>query len=229
MEDLLAFLPTWRWTSSTLKAVTDDLTSARNRLLPPGRLYQVAALLNMPNLEETVSYDDHLQTRRQAALYAGIANWARLSARAAEQLGESDFLEVADRFVYLVEYTEQHAKDWHQAPSELSQGIVMADSAEMVARNVLAQYISHLAEHHDDYQLWLVDSLSLRASVWHMDTAEAHRRDLPANCSLAWHTFKRAGIFPHAIEVRTPSQIRQIMEHHIARTGEPTRNDDLSD
>jgi hypothetical protein len=195
--------------------VTNDLTDARSRLISPRQLRQVAALLNMPHLDETATHnDDNPQTRQQAALYAGIADWARLSAQAAEQLGEPDPLEIADRFAYLVEYTDRHAKGWDSAPSEHSNGIMLAGTAETVAQSVVTRYITHLAEHRDDYGLWLVDSLSLRASVWRLD--EARFRGHRPNCPSSAHMFKKAEILPDAIEIRTPIQIHRFMDHYIA-------------
>ena len=198
--------------------MTNDLTDARNRLIPPRQLHQVAALLNMPHLDETATHnDDAPHTKQQAALYADIADWARLSAQAAEQLGKPDVPGITDRFAYLVEYTDQHAKGWHPAPGEEhSDGITLADTAETVARTVLARYITHLAAHRNDYQLWLVDSLSLRASAWHLDTAEAHPRGRRPNCPSSAHLFNEAEIPPHAVEIRTPIQIHRFMDHHIA-------------
>ncbi|SDL62744.1 hypothetical protein [Nonomuraea jiangxiensis] len=197
--------------------MTYDLTDARNRLVSPRQLHQVAALLNMPHLDMSATHnDDAPQTRQQAALYAGIADWARLSAQAAEQLGKPNAPETTDQFAYLIEYTDQHAKGWHQAPSEHSHGITPADTAETVAETVLTRYITHLAQHRDNYQLWLVDSLSLRASVWHVDTAEAHPRGRRPNCPSSAHTFNEAGILPHAVEIRTPIQIHRFMDHRIA-------------
>ena len=197
--------------------MTNDLTDARNRLIPLHRLHQVAALLNMPHLDETAAHnDDAPQTKQQAALYADIAAWAQLSAQAAEQLIIRDAPETTDQFAYLVEYTDQHAKGWRPAPSEEhSDGITLAGTAETAAQTVLTRYITHLAKHHDDYQLWLVDSLSLRASAWHVDTAEAHPRGRRPNRPSSGHTFNEAQIPPHAIEIRTPIQIHRFMDHHI--------------
>ncbi|MCF6474461.1 hypothetical protein FAF44_39685 [Nonomuraea sp. MG754425] len=191
--------------------MTDDLTDARNRLVPLYRLHQVAALLNMPRLDTTTNPDEPLSSRQQAALYAGIANWARLSAEAAEQVGESDFPGVTERFVYLIEYTDQHSRGWHPAPSKQSQGVVLADAAETVAQSILPTYITYLVEHRDDFQLWLVDSLSLRANVWHVETTEMHPHDHCPNCPSSAHTFDRAKVSPHAVEVRTPVQIQQFL------------------
>lgn len=184
-------------------AVTDDLTDARNRLIPVFRLHHVAAL----------------------------PDFAWLSARAAEQLSEADEVETdeaetdeaetdepdaSELFAYLVEYTDQHAKGWHQAPSaEHSEGVTLADTAEDVAEAVLTRYITHLADHRDDYQLWLVDSLFLRANVWHLDTAEAHCRGARPSSSSSAHTFNEAAIPPHAVEIRTPLQIHRFIDHHI--------------
>ncbi|GAA3600895.1 hypothetical protein GCM10022419_101290 [Nonomuraea rosea] len=196
--------------------MTNDLTDARSRLIPSRQLRQVAALLNMPHLDETATHnDDNPQPRQQAALYAGIADWARLSAQAAEQLGEPDPLETA-RFAYLVEYTDRHSKGWHPAPSEHSDGIILAGTAETVAQSVVTRYITHLTEHRDDYELWIVDSLSLRASVWHVDTAVARFRGHRPDYSSSARMFKEAEILPDAVEIRTPIQIHRLMGHHIA-------------
>jgi hypothetical protein len=197
--------------------VIDDLTDVRNRLIPPGRLHQVAALLNMPHLDEAAAHDDDApRAQQQVALYTRIANWAQLSAQAASQPGASDAHETTEQYAYLIEYTDQHTKGWHPAPSEHSDGITLADTAETVARTVLLRYLTHLAEHRDDYQLWLVDSLSLRASVWHMNSAETHRRGRHRNWASTAPTFKEIKIPPHAVEIRTPSQIHRIMDHHNA-------------
>ncbi|MEU6780370.1 hypothetical protein ABZ912_14295 [Nonomuraea angiospora] len=194
--------------------MTNVLADAWDRLVPLRRLYQVAALLNMPRLDEIATHDDAPQIKQQAVLYAGIADWARLSAQAAEQLGRPEAADITDQYAYLVEYTDQHAKGWHPAPSEHSQGITLADTAEAVAQIVLTQYVTYLAEHRDDYQLWLVDSLSLRASVWDVNTAAAHPCDRRPGCPSSAHTFKEAKISPHAIEILTPIQIHRFMGHH---------------
>ncbi|MFB4285094.1 MULTISPECIES: hypothetical protein [unclassified Nonomuraea] len=196
--------------------MTPDLANVRDRLVPLSRLHQVAALLNMPHLGETATRGDTPQVKRQAALYADIADWSRLSARAAAQSIKPDAPEPTVRFAYLIEYTDQHAKGWYEAPSEHSDGITLAESAETVALTVLTQYIAHLAEHRDDYQLWLVDSLSLRVSVWHVDTAEAHRRGRLSNWPSSAHTFQKTNLPPHAVEIRTPVQIRRFMTPHIS-------------
>ncbi|MEU4573595.1 MULTISPECIES: hypothetical protein [Nonomuraea] len=202
--------------------MTNDLTEARDRLVPPRRLHQVAALLNMPNLDETTPQDGVPPSRQQATLYAGIADWARLSAMAADQLDESGAPEIADEFVYLVEYTDQHAKGWHPAPSEHSDGITFAERAEVVARTVMGRYITHLADHRDDYELWLVDSLSLRVSVWNARTAnEARSRDRRLAYSYSGHTFQELQIPPNAVEIRTPVQIHRFMTHYITCCSEP--------
>ncbi|SEH03006.1 hypothetical protein SAMN05444920_13215 [Nonomuraea solani] len=171
-------------------------------------------MLNMPDLDENATHnDDTPQNQQQAALYTTIADWAQLSARAAENLG---LPEITERFAFLIEYTDQHAKGWHPAPSEHTEGITHAHTAETAARTVLARYITHLAEHRDDYQLWLVDSLSLRAYVWHVDTAEAHPRGLRrSSYPASAHTYREAEIPPHAVEIRTPLQIHRFMDHHI--------------
>ncbi|WP_379507681.1 hypothetical protein [Nonomuraea zeae] len=167
-------------------------------------------------MDETSTHDDNApQTRRQAALYASIADWARLSAQAAEQLIDRDVPEATDRFAYLVEYTDRHAKGWHPAPSERSNGITLAETAETVARTVLTGYITHLDENREDYQLWLVDSLSLRASAWHVDTAQVQLGGRRPSCPSSALTFKEAEIPPHAVEVRTPVQIHRFMNHPI--------------
>ncbi|QFY13020.1 hypothetical protein GBF35_46475 [Nonomuraea phyllanthi] len=197
--------------------MTNDLTEARDRLIPPSRLHEVAALLNMPHLDETAipdDDDDALQSKQQAVLYADIAEWARLSAQAAEQLDELEPSEITDQFAYLVEYTDQHAKGWQPAPSEHSHGVTLADTAETVARTVLTGYISHLAERRDDYQLWLVDSLSLRASVWHVETAETRPRARRSYWPSSAHAYVEAGISPHAVEIRTPTQIYRFIDQH---------------
>ncbi len=186
----------------------------RDRLVPLRRLHQVAALLNMPHLDETATHHDAPPAGRRAALYAGIADWARLSAQAAEQLGEFDSPEVADRFAYLIEYCDQHSRGWHRAPGEHSDGTALGDTAETVAETVLPHYITHLAEHRDTYQLWLVESLSLRASVWHVDSAEAHRRSRLPNRPSSACTYAEAGVPPHAVEIRTPSQVHRILNLH---------------
>ncbi|MFI9845211.1 hypothetical protein ACIHFD_49895 [Nonomuraea sp. NPDC051941] len=196
--------------------MTNDLTDAWDRLVPLRRLYQVAALLNMPRLDESAASEDAPHINQQAVLYAGIADWARLSAQAAEQLGTPDAADTADEYTYLIEYTDLHAKGWNPAPSEHSQGIILADTAEAVAHTVLTHYITHLAEHRDDYQLWLVDSLSLRASVWHVKTAAAHPCGRHFSYPSSAHTFKSAMILPHAVEIRMPVQIHLFMNHYIA-------------
>ncbi|MFI9596994.1 hypothetical protein [Nonomuraea sp. NPDC052265] len=193
--------------------MTHDLTEVRDRLVPPRRLRQVAALLNMPRLDETAAThdDDASQCREQAALYAGIAEWAGLAAQAAEGLARLIAPAATERFAYLVEYTDLHARGWQRAPGEHSEGTVTADTAETVARTALTRYITYLAEHRDDYQLWLVDSLSLRASVWHVDTAAAHprgRRPSPAPSAFA---FDEARIPSHAVEIRTPVQVHRLL------------------
>jgi hypothetical protein len=197
--------------------VTNDLTDARDRLISPRELHQVAALLNMPRLHENATRDDdgaHYKNH-QAALYAGIAEWARLSAQAAEHLGASEQPETTDEFAYLIEYTDRHAKGWYPAPSEQSHGMTLADRAETVAQTVLTRYIAHLADHRDDYELWLVDSLSLRASVWHVNTAEAYPRGLGPDRPSSPYAFSDAAIPPHAVEIRTPTQIHRVMDHRI--------------
>jgi hypothetical protein len=196
--------------------VTLDLANVRDRLVPLRRLHQVAALLNMPHPGETATHGDTAQIKQQAALYADIADWSRLSAQAAAQLVKPDAPEPTGRFAYLIEYTDQHAKGWYEAPSEHSDGITLAERAETVAQTVLTHYIAHLAEHRDDYQLWLVDSLSLRASVWHVDTAEAHRSGRPSNWPSSAHTFQKTNLPPHAVEIRTPVQIRRFMDPHLS-------------
>ncbi|MEV4580250.1 hypothetical protein AB0K16_44085 [Nonomuraea jabiensis] len=208
--------------------MTDDLTDAWDRLVPLRRLYQVAALLNMPRLGKTDAHEDTQQINQQATLYAGIADWARLSAQAAEQLGKPDAADATDLYAYLVEYTDQHAKGWHPAPSEHSQGIVLADTAEAVAQTVLTYYITHLAEHREDYELWLVDSLSLRASVWQVNIAAAHLCGRRPNCPSSAHTFKEAKISPHAIEILTPIQIHRFIDLLLSET-RSHGNDDASD
>ncbi|MBF8184175.1 hypothetical protein ITP53_00110 [Nonomuraea sp. K274] len=200
----------------------DNLTDARNRLLPPDQLLQVAALLNMPCLDEAATTSDGAsQTRQQAALYARIADWAQLSVQAAEQLGEpdEDLDDIRYRFAYLVEYTEKYAKGWSQAPGENTEGVELsAHAAETVAPTVLGRYITYLAEHRDEYQMWLVDSLSLRASVWNLDIAAHTRVRLPGVHGFPAHasTLQTAGVSPHAIEVRTPIQVHRLLDCHRA-------------
>ncbi|GAA3648095.1 hypothetical protein GCM10022224_008530 [Nonomuraea antimicrobica] len=196
--------------------MTNDLTDAQNRLVSLRQLHQVAALLNMPYPGETVTHDDSPQSRQQAALYAGIADWARLSAQAAEQLGKSNIPEITDKFAYLVEYTDRHAKGWHQAPSEQSHGITLGTTAETVAQIVLPRYITHLAEHRYEYELWLVDTLSLRASVWHVDSTEARPRRRRPNFPSSPLTLKEAEVPPQAVEIRTPTQIYRLIDHQLA-------------
>lgn len=197
--------------------MTNDLTGARERLISPRELHQVAALLNMPRLDEhAVREDGAPYTNRQAALYAGIAEWARLSAEAAERLGVPEEPENREEFAYLIEYTDRHAKGWYPAPSDESSGMTFADRAETVAQTVLTRYINHLADNRDDYELWLVDSLSLRASVWHVNTAEPYPRGLGPDRPSSPYAFSDAAIPPHAVEIRTPVQIHQVMEHRIA-------------
>ncbi|UBU11510.1 hypothetical protein [Nonomuraea gerenzanensis] len=195
--------------------MTLDLAKVRDRLVPLPLLHQVAALLNMPPLDETTTHGDP-PIKQRTALYASIADWSWLSAQAAQRFGEPDDApESAGRFAYLVEYTDQHAKGWYEAPGERSEGIILAQSAETVAQTVLTSYITHLAEYRDDYELWLVDSLSLRASVWHVDTAEAHRRYRRPSWPSSAHTFQETSVPPHAVEIRTPVQIGRLMDHHI--------------
>ncbi|GAA2206798.1 hypothetical protein GCM10009850_022560 [Nonomuraea monospora] len=196
--------------------MTPDLANVRDRLVPLPRLHQVATLLNMPPLDETATHDDP-PIKQQAALYASIADWSWLSAQAAEQFGEPDDASgTTCRFAYLVEYTDQHARGWCGAPGECTDGIIMAERAETVAQTVLTSYIAHLAEHRDDYQLWLVDSLSLRASVWHVGIAEAHRRHRRPSWPSSAYTFQETSVPPHAVEIRTPIQIRRFMDEHVA-------------
>ncbi|MEV0614774.1 hypothetical protein AB0I81_15700 [Nonomuraea sp. NPDC050404] len=197
--------------------MTSDLIDVRKRLISPCRLHQVAALLNMPHLDETTTnHDNTPRARQQMALYTGIADWARLSAQAAELPDASDAQETTEQFTYLIEYTDQHTKGWCQLPTEHSHGNARAETAETVAQTVLPRYIAHLAEHRDDYQLWLTDSFTLQASVWHLNSAERERRGRRPNWASTAHTFKEVLIPPHAIEIRTPSQIRRIMDHHDA-------------
>ncbi|GAA4923656.1 hypothetical protein HD597_011178 [Nonomuraea thailandensis] len=197
--------------------MTLDLADVRDRLVPLHRLHQVATLLNMPHLGGTALHGDTPQIKQQVALYAAIADWSWLSAQAAGRLGEPDGAsEGTARFVYRVEYTDQYARGWCEAPGEQSDGAILAERAETVAQTVLTGYIAHLAEHREDYELWLVDSLSLRASVWHVDTAEAHRRRRLPNWPSSAHTFQKTNVPPHAVEIRTPVQIRQFMDQRIS-------------
>ncbi|MGW3346353.1 hypothetical protein ACWDA3_23840 [Nonomuraea rubra] len=195
--------------------MTSDLANARDRLVPLHRLHQVATLLNMPQLGETATQADTPQINQHAALYADIADWARLSAHAAQLLRDPDPGENAGPFVYLIEYTDQHTKGWRKAPGEHTNGCTLAERAETVAQTVLTRYLTHLADHRDDYELWLVDSLTLRANVWHMVTADAHPRGRRSSWPSSACTFQEAKIFPHAIEIRTPAQIQRFMDHHI--------------
>ncbi|MEV5895890.1 hypothetical protein [Nonomuraea fuscirosea] len=194
--------------------MTNDFIDVRNRLVSPSRLHQVAALLNMPYLDETTAHeDDAPPAQQQVALYTRIADWSRLSAQTAGLPGASDGHEITERFAYLIEYTDQHAKGWHQPPSEYSYGIVQAETAETVAQSVLPRYITHLGEHRDEYHLWLTATFTLRASVWHINDAERERRGRRPGWASAASTYNQVGIPPHAIEVRTPSQIGRFLDH----------------
>ncbi|MEV4077898.1 hypothetical protein [Nonomuraea fuscirosea] len=194
--------------------MTNDLIDVRTRLVSPSRLHQVAALLNMPYLDETTTHEDDAPPTQQA-LYTRIADWTQLSAQTAGLPGASDGHQITERFAYLIEYTDQHAKGWHQPPGEYTDGVVQAETAETVAQSVLPRYITHLAEHRDEYHLWLTATFTLRASVWHIDDAERERRGRRAGWASAASTYNQVGIPPHAIEVRTPSQIRHVIDDVI--------------
>ncbi|NJP96817.1 hypothetical protein HCN51_46605 [Nonomuraea sp. FMUSA5-5] len=197
--------------------MTNDLLDAWNRLVPPCRLHQVAALLNMPPMDETAAHDDNAPRARQLlSLYTELAEWAKLSARAVEQLDVPDAHASTERFAYLIEYTDQYAKGWHRAPSDQCEGVTVADSAEAVAQTVLPRYITHLAGDLDNYELWLTESFSLRVSVWHMDSAAAHRYGRRSAWPPSAQVLQDLRIPPQAVEIRTPSQINRIVDLHNA-------------
>ncbi|NRQ36721.1 hypothetical protein HII36_33525 [Nonomuraea sp. NN258] len=197
--------------------MTNELTDAWNRLLPPHQLFRVAALLNMPRMEEAVTRDAAPQGRQQASLYAKIAEWAQLSAQAATRKREPGRKSARSRFAYLVEYTEDHANGWSRAPGEHVEALESWSGApEAVAPIMLHRYLTYLAEHRDDYQLWLVDSLSLRVSLWDVDASTVTARRVPApgkrHASGYASALQLARISPHAVEVRTPIQVHAFLD-----------------
>ncbi|MEU4406245.1 hypothetical protein AB0F88_17120 [Streptosporangium sp. NPDC023963] len=197
--------------------MTDFLIDARNRLIPPERLLQVVALLNMPDQGEGGLDDGVPEARQQATLYRKIAEWALLSAQAAETLSHLDFSGIRNHYAYVVEYTDEHTAKWHEAPGDAALGTdLSADTPETVVRAVLDRYVKHLAENRDAYELWLVDSISLRVSVWntHVVAGSHPRVLLPGDGGPPVHArvLQRAGVSPHAVEVRTPVQVHRLVQ-----------------
>lgn len=183
-----------------------SLTEARKRLPSLDDLEQAAALLSIPGLDDADRNTGAPLRLRQAALLDAIASWAGLSARAAREIGDLDPGR-AERYAYLIETTDEHDSNWWQAEGDAGGGIEESpDSAGTYALAVLERYLDHLRAHLDDYEHVIEGELHIRVSVWPVASAPD-----PDSCppTRYGHMLKVARISPHAVEVRTPSQVRQ--------------------
>ena len=197
-----------------------SLDEARKRLPSLQDLEQAAALLNIPGLDEAdrnAGAPAHLQ---QAALLARIADWAELSARAAEEFGALDFGGAPEPYAYLIETVDEHQADWWPAGLEGggTSGIEESpDSPATYAVAVMNRYLDRMRERPDEYDL--TGELHVRVSVWpvrSVTAAHPHTAPDPDRCPPARyaHVVKHSRISPHAVEIRTPLQV-----HHYVHGG----------
>lgn len=202
--------------------MTDFLIEARNHLVSPERLREVAALLDIPGLDEAETNSGAPRHRQQATLYAKIADWAGVSARASEQLGTQDFSQITTQYAYLIEAVEEHLTSWWAAPGEEPTAGVekSADTAETFALAVLDRYLRYLAEHLDDFDMWLDSDLHLRVSVWDARAVAVSSRHAPRlddyPPDMYGRVLKQTKVAPHAVEIRTPRQVRRHVDNHRA-------------
>ena len=190
-----------------------SLTEARKRLPSLDDLEQAAALLSIPGLDDADRNTGAPLHLRQAALLDAIASWAVLSARAAREAGDLDPGR-AERYAYLIETTDEQDSNWWQAEGDAGGGIEESpDSAGTYALAVLKRYLDHLRAHLDDHEHVIEGELHVRVSVWPVASVTAVHASAPDpdSCPSAryGHMLKVARISPHAVEVRTPSQVRQ--------------------
>jgi len=191
-----------------------SLTEARKRLPSLDDLEQAAALLNVPGLDDADRSTGAPPHRRQAALLARIADWAGLSARAAEELGELHFSDVPEPYAYLIETVDEHDSTWWNAGLGGSSGGIedSPDSPETYAVAVMNRYLDHMRDHLDDYEDALMGELHIRVSVWPVRSVTAAHPTAapdPDRCPPAryGHLLKVSRISPRAVEIRTPLQV----------------------
>jgi hypothetical protein len=191
-----------------------SLIEARKRLPPQHDLDRVAALLNIPGLDDAERNPGAPPHRQQAALLARIADWAQLCARAAQEIGDLDFGRVTERYAYLIETVDEHQGDWWQAGREGDSGGIeeSPDSAATYAVAVMDRYLDRLRTRPDECEDVTTGEVHIRVSVWPVGaviaSASAPR---PDSCPPARYgqLLKAAKISPHAVEIRTPLQVHQ--------------------
>jgi hypothetical protein len=203
--------------------MVDSVTEARRRLPSVQDLERAAALLGVPAPDEADSNTGAPLYRQQAVVLARIANWAALSAQAAEESGGLYFSEAPEPYAYLIETVDEHQGSWRPAGLEGggASGIEESpDSPATYAVAVMNRYLDSIRARPDDYEHELTGELHVRVSVWpvrwvtaaHPNTAPDPDGYPPARYA---HVLKHARISPHAVEIRTPLQVH----HHVYSGG----------
>jgi hypothetical protein len=185
------------------------MTEARRRLPSLQDLNAAAALLGVPGLDDADRNVGAPVHRQQAALLGRIAEWAGVSATAATELGDLDLSGLTERYAYLIETVDEADSDWWRADGAEGGGVEEShDSAATFTVAVMNRYLDHVRDNRDDYEEAISDGLHVRVSVWRIGARDSVPGQDACPPAVYGQRLKVGRISPRAVEVRTPSQVR---------------------